>query len=509
MDSIAILKYFDKLLSIEARRKIMNKNTTVAIAIALVAILIGGSVALIVMSKNRGSSVRPIDYVAENCMFFAQFDSHIDGGELVDQINPMVAIYRSMMDEATSEFLDFDYSFIELSGFIAINSDNIIGPILGIRLSGKGNPKSDLNKLLDMIKQSTEIEITHDEDGYITIGDEIKLYVDENYILISTSASTIESSIDVKNGISKSIKTHDDWNDISKMMTSTDFSFFAQLPSNRESTTLTGTYFEKSENEVGLELTLIGGIERLNNSYDIDETEIFTLLGSLFENATDLSEIISELPDSSIRGAISTIPNINQSYMDETGFSFDGLLGFWFEGLNIDSLDDTGMLAQPKNMTLSQLTQKLFPEDRYWFKDVSGGKAIYKELSEWEKEYMAPNPAPPTPEYFIKDDPEKLIILSKESMLDDNWVFSPIDSMRSSVLYCLIDFSLLVEQIADLEEIRESGAAIGIPMLEEMLKQANIKMIIHGFESKPHIKLQLTLTGDFSKLNSFMELLTP
>ncbi len=490
----------------------MNKNTTIAIAIALVAILIGGSVALIIMSKNRGSSVRPIDYVAENCMFFAQFDSHIDGGELVDQINPMVAMYRSMLDEATSEFLDFDYSFIELSGFIAVNSSNIFSadPVLGIRLSGKGNPKSDLNKLLDMIKQSTGFYITHDEDGYITIEDELKLYIDENYILISTSASAIESSIDVKNGTRKSIKNHDDWNDINKTMTSTDFSFFAQLPSDRKPIPLTGTYFEKSENEVGLELTLIGGMERLNNSYNMDETdEVFTLLGSLFENATDLSEIISELPDSSIRGAISTIPNIDQGYMDRTEISFDGLFGFWFEGLNIDSLDDTGMLAQPKDMTLSQFTQKLFPEDRFWFKDVSGGKAVYEELSEWEKEYMAPNPAPPTPEYFIKDDPENLIILSKESMLDENWISSPIDSMRSSVLYCLIDFSLLVEQIADLEEIRESGGMFGVSMLEEMLKQANIKMIVHGFESKPHIKLQFTLTGDFSKLNSFMELLTP
>ena len=241
-------------------------------------------------------------------------------------------------------------------------------------------------------------------------------------------------------------------------MTSKEFSFLVQLDEDSFSTfgkrkekpnlLIVGTAFKAPSKSVGLEVTFIGGRDRIRGVFggDDDFEEFMSVVDTIFDNQKDLSCILSQLPPSSITMAIPEIPIIGIDFEDPKGLFAEGTAGFWFE------FDESeygrvepgfGMIAKSDTIMPSDLIWELYPKDDYVMKKVFGGKEIYDKYSLPPDAYAFDH----KPEAYIKDNAEYLIVSSFESILDMIWKPSDIKPMEELAFYMSMDYSKLVKEI--------------------------------------------------------------
>lgn len=500
-----------------------NNNIIAAVAISLVVILIGGAIALVFMLGGGGGvDVDPTAYASKDCTVFLQFDLHMNADELLDHIRPLAKMYQSMMDDSMGDLFEYNASFIDLAGFCVVNSPSLLDEeyVFGIRLSGKGNPQKGIDELFRMINESSsdDIRIEKDEDGFIRIEDEIVMYIDDGYILLSQDVGSIQGAIAVKDGKRESIKQSPDWEAINSNMTSEEFSFLVQLDEDSFSTygkrkekpnlLIVGTAYEVPSKSVGLEVTFIGGRDRIRSVFggDDDFEEFMSVVDTIFDNQKDLSGILSQLPSSSIRMAIPQIPRIGTDFEDPKALFAEGTAGFWFE------FDESeyggvepgfGMLAKSDTIMPNDLIWELYPKEDYVMKKVFGGKEIHDKYSLSPDAYVFER----KPEAYIKDNAEYLIVSSFESILDMIWKPSEIKPMEELAFYMTMDYSKLVKEIID--DSHEPNPILSMPMVSEIVNKASMVFNASVFEDTRDIKLIFELTGDLDMLNELGQSLLP
>ncbi len=500
-----------------------NNNTVTAIAIILAVLLIGGAVALVLMlGGSSGVDVDPISYVSRDSSVFAQFDMHLNADELLDQIRPLTKMYQSMLDDSMGEMLGFDASFIDLAGFFVANSSNLLDEelVFGIKLSGKGNPELGIDNLLSMISSYTSEDITieKDDDGYIRVEDELVIYVDDEYILLSPNVGSIQGALAVKDGKRKGVTENPDWEEIESNMTSNEFSFFAQFnedsvsypgkSTDKPKLVVVGSAYEVPNERAGVEITLIRGRERIRQVFSGEDEfeEFMSVVDKIFDNQRDPSDILSQLPPSPMKMALPVVPIELEDFMDPNEQLIKGITGIWLtfdEGDYGDPEPEFGMMAKSDTYEPNNLLWEMFNKEEYVLKRVFGGNELYDRYWLENEDGLMYS----TPEAYVKDHSEYLIIASSESVLDMIWEPSPIQSMKESAFYMMVDYSSMVENM--IEASAEDNPFLSIPMVSEIADKANMVLDVNIFEDSSDIKLIIELSGDFKMLNDLGESLLP
>nr|HPI84613.1 hypothetical protein [Caldisericia bacterium] len=358
----------------------MKNSVAVAVAVALVVVLIGGAVALYIMLRGGGDYefLPPENYAGIDCDVFLKFDTTANLGEVYDQAKPLLGLFKEEIDEEFQGFLDIDYDFLDIAGFFTTDDDGKL--VIGIRLSGEGNPKREIDKIVDVFSEIQGMKIASEEDYYIS--DDVVLYLDKGYVLISQDKDPIEYVLGVKNGDTPSITQLDNWDKIDSVMESPYLSFYAQPVIEREKRVqVAGSiYIDEASEEAGFAIALIEGRDQIKD-IDPKNEEFAGLIDSVFDSARDLSDILSMTPNSPIRGALSFIPDF-AGIETEENIAIDGLMGLWVDMIDFerDIGDYIGAIFLPDDMTASELMNSIFVEDEYNLVQDDGGYLVYDKI---------------------------------------------------------------------------------------------------------------------------------
>ncbi len=486
-----------------------NKITVVLITVLLV-IFIGGAVSLGLVADANENSPGQTDYASENAMLFVQFDLEYNAQDLIDEVKLVIPMFEDLIDEEFVGLLDFDYSFIDLAGFYVFESyseiDYSINSTFGLRLSGEGDPEKGIESILGYLEETFELGIEHTDEGYIIIDNIYTMYLAEDYILFAEDTQSIEFALDIKENDKPTIADSPNWkkveNDLSK-----NFSFLINYPSfmGESSIPIAGTYINPSKNEYGIELILVDGREQFENMFSFDATgEIASSLNSLFDQSRDLSDTISYLPDTGLRGAIAGIPNFDE-YFTTVEF-LEGSNGYWLD-LEDEYLGKEGLMYEATDIEPKELLLKLYPEKTYHYEETEDGFELYRLPFFFDPSEDEFDITDKTPDLFCQIDESKIYVVSDESMKQETWEKSEFKDTGDSVAFFELDYGELLESMASSDD--EMGFGIDPSLLAGLVKEADIKVNVRLFELKPNIKLDVIMSGDFELLSELVESLLP
>ncbi|MEZ4813326.1 MAG: hypothetical protein R2883_07640 [Caldisericia bacterium] len=485
-----------------------NKITVVLITVLLI-IFIGGAVSLGLVADANENLVGQTSYASENALAFVQFDLEYNAQDLIDDVKLIIPMFEDLIDEEIVGLLDFDYSFIDLAGFYVLESfnevDYSVNTTFGLRLSGEGEPETEIKSILDYLEEIFELEIEYTEEGYMIIDNSFTIFQAEDYILFAPDTQSIEFALDIKNNEKPTIADNPNWKKVESDL-SKNFSFLFNFPSfmDESSIPVAGTYINPSKNEYGLELILIDGREQLEKIFSFDVTgEIASNISSLFDQSRDLSDVISYLPDTGVRGAMAGIPCFDE-YFTTVEF-LEGSNGFWLD-LDDEYLEKNGLMYEATDMEPKELLLRFYPEKKFHYEETEDGFELYRLPYRFDPSEDEFDITDKTPDMFCQIDESKIYVVSDESMKQETWEKSEFKETGDSVAFFEIDYGELLESMAS-----TGGMDFGIDptLLAGIIKEADVKIDIRLFELKPNIKLDIITSGDFEMLSELVESLLP
>ncbi|MBP7732775.1 MAG: hypothetical protein KA140_03305 [Caldisericia bacterium] len=256
--------------------------------------------------RDTGDS-SAFDYAPVKNTSIATFDLGMNMGDLIDTIANVAGqgnSENSMMAKSVLENIP-DLSFLDVKGFALLDQKNSSDFIVGLRYSGRSDPKQSLDQMLSKIS-AIGIEYQEDDAGFINIGEgndsTSTLYLDDNHLLIAQNRQFLEECLQTKHNQSQSIRSHSKWSKIEGMVSGKPISYCGIFDLNGKEAVVVGVV-QNLSNEVNFKVSWLDGVDQVNELVG-DEIPFDLNLADLFKWQKNLSAAISSTPDGTVRFAL-------------------------------------------------------------------------------------------------------------------------------------------------------------------------------------------------------------
>lgn len=295
----------------EGKKPGKNKNLVTALIIGGVAV---GLISLMIVmlfvtgwfKRDTGDS-SAFDYAPVKNTSIATFDLGMNMGDLIDTVANIAGQSNSadgMMAKTVLENIP-DLSFLDVKGFALIDQKNSSDFIVGLRYSGRSDPKQSLDQMLSKIS-AIGIEYQEDDAGFISIGEgndsTSTLYLDDNHLLIAQNRQFLEECLQTKHNQSQSIRSHSKWSKIEGMVNGKPISYCGIFDLDGKEAVVVGVV-QNLSNEVNLKVSWLDGVEQAGDL--LGKNIPFQMnLTDIFKWQKNLSQVISSTPDGTVRFAL-------------------------------------------------------------------------------------------------------------------------------------------------------------------------------------------------------------
>ncbi len=450
-----------------AEKKPDNRNMKVALIIGGVALFIILALVLVIVFTGTTRTIKGTawDFAPNKPSTLVTFDLDMNMGDLAQMALPYIQQQAAMQTPEAQEIINNlpDLGFLQCSGFVLAGNNGSQQPVVGLRLSNRGNPAVGYQNFIDKLGRIKQLGSSVDKDGFATFGtgsQPLITYLDENFMLISTSKSDIVKSLEVKNGKQPSIQKNAKWDRIEKKIADSPLSFYTVFEAEDKEYTLTGNVFSE-KGEVGLKVAWLDGKNQVK--------EILPKDGSL-RNISDilgwqknLSALISSTPDSTIKIAL--------PFTFGDGESFEKGESVGFAKLNQQLQPDTiGLKLKGNAAKLKVFLEKTIIGTDKTQKKLDGGvfevtrkpaEVAIPELPKPEKATPDKKPENPPTEYvpspsvfgyemetfYYKFDGDTLTLSNKRDGFE--WVSGKTENVEGTILSAVVDGKLIISSLLE------------------------------------------------------------
>ncbi len=455
-----------------AEKKPDNRNMKVALIIGGVALLIILALVLVIVFTGTSRTIKGTawDFAPNKPSTLVAFDLDMNMGDLVQTVIPIIEQQAAMQTPETQEIINNlpDLGFLQCSGFVLLGNNGSQQPVIGLRLSNRGNPAVGYQNFVDKLGKINELGSSMDKDGFATFGtgsQPLTTCLDENFMLISTSKTDIAQALEVKNGKQPSIQKNTKWDRIEKRIANSPLSFYTVLEAEGKEYTLTGNIFSE-KGEVGFKVAWLDGKNQVKEILPKDGTlrNISDVLGW----QKNLSALISSTPDSTVKIALPFTFGDGESFEKGESVGFvklnqqlqPDIIGLKLKG-------DTAKLKifLEKTIIGTDKTQKKLDGDVFEVTRKPAEIAI-PELPKPEK--VTPDKKPVTPPetktpteyvpgpsvfgyetetFYYRFDGDTLTLSNKRDGL--KWVSGKTENVEGTILSAVVDGKLIISSLLE------------------------------------------------------------
>ena len=444
-----------------------NKNRTIAMIIggaAIVVILI--LVGILFLFNHKSRNITAYDYAPKSGGVVVNFDTDVNLGDLVKTALPMIKdkLGATGADQYAAIINKLpNLEFLDAAGFVVTDPADTEKMLIGIRYSGRQDPKSGFAGVIETLK-SFGLNVTTDSAGFtgIITGDKatpsegkesdpsysisfdhplITFYLDSEHLLIAQDKPTIENALQIRNGKAPSIKENAKWERIQKIVGNSSVSFYAMVNTGKENLDIAGTIFSKN-GEAGLKVVWLDGADQAKEMIKTVPMPIANI-ADILDWQKNLDGLVSATPEGTIRfaapfamleqtkltkGEMSGTVNIDMETSQSSATmkisapkaELEKFVKDVFVGTTNDSkpVGDGVFMVSPKELKISEIEELFKKADP---KVKSGELDLVKPTNPDESKNQEP--------VFSDDETE---IMGTYDMATNTWKPNPITSMQAN-----------------------------------------------------------------------------
>lgn len=507
-------------------KKPADKNKLVALIIGGVAVFIILALVLVIAFTGKGRAVKGSawDFAPNKPSTMVSFDLDMNMGDLAQTILPYIQQQAAMQNPEAQKILNNlpDLGFLQCSGFVLAGNDGSQQPIVGIRLSNRGNPATGYESFVDKLGTIEGLKSSVDKDGFATFGmglQPLVTYLDDDFMLISASREDIRQALEIKKGSQESIRANKKWDRIEKKIAGSPLSFYTVFDADGREYMLTGNVYSKN-GEVGFKVSWLDGITQVKDILPKDGS--LRNIGDILGWQKNLSALIGSTPDSTVKIALPFTFGDGESFAkgesvgfvkldqqlqpDVIGLKMKGdaaKLKVFLEKTIIGNDKTRKMLADGAYEVTRKPSEPEIPELPKPEKAVPDEKPVNPPTSKPPAEYV-PSPSVFGYEmetFYYRFDGDTLTMSNKRDGL--KWVSGKTENVEGTILSAIVDGKLIINSLLQQylsgksEDIPQLGAnffLVGslIDKLDPMLH-----IDVYGEDSDVLMKISVSYNPDF------------